>query len=101
MKQALRDGDSCDKVAQFSLELQLPLTKLYSHAAQGLRPWQEQISVKILQALLLKPCHKMTHMIIMVMKDRIILVIWMTNPQNPHLHPQDLPLGVPHQLHNI
>jgi len=47
MKEVLRDGDSCDEVAQFSLELQLPLMKLYSHAAQGLKPWQEQMSVKL------------------------------------------------------
>jgi len=40
-------GDSCNKVAQFSLELQLPLTKLYSHAVQELRLQQEQISVKL------------------------------------------------------
>jgi len=31
--------------------------------------------------------HKMTLTIIMVMKDRIILVIWMINLQSPHLHP--------------
>jgi len=81
MKQALRDGDSCNKVVQFSLELWLPFIKLYFHAAQGLKPQQEQISVKLwiwkvtflmehlmvaqcLQALLLKPCYKMTWMII-------------------------------------
>jgi len=34
----------------------------------------------------------------MVMKDQIILVIWMINPQNPHLHPWDHPWGLPHHL---
>jgi len=47
MKQVLRDGVSCDQVAQSSLELLLPLMKHYSHAAQELKLWQEQISVKL------------------------------------------------------
>jgi len=117
MKQVLRDGISCDQVVQSSLELWLPLTKPYSHAAQEQRLWQEQILVKLwirkviflmehlkmaqcLQALLLKPRHKMTLMIITVMTDHIILVIWMINPQSPHLHPQDPHLAAPHLLHN-
>jgi len=47
MKQALRDGNLCDQVAQSSLELWLLLTKHYSHTVQGLKPQQEQILVKI------------------------------------------------------
>jgi len=35
----LRDGILCNQVAQSSLELQIPLTKHYSHAAQELRLW--------------------------------------------------------------
>jgi len=47
MKQVLRDGDLCDQVAQFSQELLLPLMKLYFHTAQGQKPQQEQILVKL------------------------------------------------------
>jgi len=47
MKYTLKVGDSCDEVVQFSQEQLLPLMKLYSHAAQEQRLWQEQISVKL------------------------------------------------------